>query len=68
MQKVVLYRTGYKEVDISNYHLSESGESVAVEPQVFDLIVYLISNRNRLVTRQEVFDKLWPGRIVSDIS
>ncbi|MCK4711077.1 MAG: winged helix-turn-helix domain-containing protein, partial [Gammaproteobacteria bacterium] len=59
---------GNIEVDTLNFHLSESGDPVSVEPQVFDLIVYLMTNRDRLVTRQEIFDKLWSGRIVSDTS
>ena len=62
------YRVGSIDVDTLNYHLSENGNPVAVEPQVFDLIVYLITNRERLVTRQEIFDNIWQGRIVSDTS
>jgi len=62
------YRVGSIDVDTLNYHLSENGNPVAVEPQVFDLIVYLITNRERLVTRQEIFDNIWQGRVVSDTS
>lgn len=62
------YRVGSIDVDPGNYHLSENGDPVAVEPKVFDLIVYLIRNRDRLVTRQELFDRIWQGRVVTDTS
>lgn len=64
----MLYRAGNIEIDTVNFHLSDNGDPIAVEPQVFDLIVYLITNRDRLVTRLEIFDNLWSGRIVSDTS
>ena len=37
-----------------------------MEPQVFNLIVYLVEHRDRVVTRQELFDTLWKDRVVSD--
>jgi DNA-binding winged helix-turn-helix (wHTH) protein len=37
---------------------------VAVEPQVFDLIHYLVRNRDRVVTRDNLIDAIWNGRIV----
>jgi TolB-like protein len=37
-----------------------------VEPQVFDLLKYLIANRDRVVSRTEMFAAIWKGRIVSD--
>lgn len=41
-------------------------EPVAVEPQVFDLLLYLICNRDRVVTKDELIAEVWRGRIVSD--
>ncbi len=55
-------------VDTSNFKLEKDGNDIAIEPQVFDLLVYLIAHRNRLVTRQEIFDTIWGGREVSDTS
>ena len=37
-----------------------------IEPQVFDLIVDLIEHRDRMVTRDELLERVWHGRIVSD--
>jgi TolB-like protein/Tfp pilus assembly protein PilF len=42
------------------------GAPVAVEPQVFRLIVHLIENRDRVVPKDELFAEIWDGRIVSD--
>ncbi len=39
---------------------------VPVEPQVFDLILFLAENPDRLVTRDEIVDRVWRGRIVSE--
>lgn len=64
----MIYQLGDIEIDTVNFKLVENGKPVAVEPQVFDLIIYLIEHRERLVSRQELFDKLWPGREVSDTS
>jgi TolB-like protein len=40
--------------------------SVPVEPQVFDLLVYLIRNRERVVSRDDLLASVWQGRIVSE--
>lgn len=37
-----------------------------VEPQVFDLLRFLLENRERVVSRDEIFHAVWRGRIVSD--
>src|SRR5262244_1757813 len=39
---------------------------VAVEPQVFDLLIYLLQNRDRVVTKNDLIDAVWGGRVVSD--
>jgi len=46
--------------------LIRSGEPVPLEPQAFELLRYLIENRGRIVSRDELNEKLWQGRIVSD--
>jgi DNA-binding winged helix-turn-helix (wHTH) protein/TolB-like protein/tetratricopeptide (TPR) repeat protein len=43
-------------------------QPVTIEPKVFDLVVYLIEHRDRLVTRQELFEQVWDGRQVVDAS
>jgi DNA-binding winged helix-turn-helix (wHTH) protein len=46
--------------------LHAAGAEVPIEPQVFDLLRYLIENRNRVVTRDELISSVWNGRIVSE--
>ena len=54
------------EIDIARHELRQSGAVVHIEPQVFDLIVHLIRNRDRIVGKDELFDVIWEGRIVSE--
>ena len=53
-------------LDVERRELRRGGDPVAVEPQVFDLIVYLVQNRDRVVTKDELLDAVWGGRIVSE--
>jgi TolB-like protein len=53
-------------LDPDRRELRRAGMLVAVEPQVFDLIDYLIRNRNHVVTRDNVLDAVWNGRVVSE--
>jgi TolB-like protein/Tfp pilus assembly protein PilF len=39
---------------------------IAVQPQVFDLLVCLVQNRDRVVSKQDLITQVWRGRIVSD--
>src|SRR5918998_6113101 len=54
------------ELDIPRQELRRSGTVVHVEPQVFDLLVFLIRNRERIVSKDEILDAVWDGRIVSE--
>ena len=53
-------------IDTDAYEVRRGGELIAVEPQVFDLLVMLFENRDRVVTKDEIIDRIWKGRIVSD--
>ena len=53
-------------LDIDRYELLRDGEVVEVEPQVFDLISLLARNPGRLITKEELQEEIWGGRIVSD--
>ncbi len=48
------------------HELTAGGEPVAVEPQVFALLLYLIENRNRVISKDELIEAVWDGRFVSD--
>ena len=54
------------EIDGARHELRRAGAIVHVEPQVFDLLVHLVRHRDRIVTKDELFDRIWQGRIVSE--
>ena len=53
-------------LDTAQYRLCRSGKPIAVEPQVFDLLVYLVENRDKVVSRDELLENLWKGKVVTD--
>jgi TolB-like protein/Tfp pilus assembly protein PilF len=65
IQKLV-YQFNQFTLDTALYCLYESGNRISIEPQVFDLLVYLIENRDRVVTRDEALENLWKGKVVTD--
>jgi len=46
-------------LDVDLRELTRGGESVAVEPQVFDLLVHLIENRDHVVTKDDLIETVW---------
>ena len=53
-------------LDCDRRELRRGPEPVAVEPQVFDLLAYLLQNRDRVVSKDDLIASVWGGRIVSD--
>jgi adenylate cyclase len=53
-------------LDTDRRELCRGPDPVAVEPQVFDLLVYLLENRDRVVSKDDLIASVWGGRIVSD--
>ncbi len=53
-------------LDTSRRELRREGEAVRIEPQAFDLLDYLVTHRDRLVTRDDLIEGVWGGRIVSE--
>ncbi len=53
-------------IDTETFEVHRDGVRIPVEPQVFDLLCLLIENPDRIVTREEIIEKVWKGRIVSD--
>ena len=53
-------------LDVDRRELRRGGNPVAATPQVFDLLLYLIRNRDRVVGKDELIGSVWGGRIVSD--
>ena len=53
-------------LDIDRRELRRGAEAVAVEPQVFDVLAYLISHRDRVISYDDLIASVWNGRIVSE--
>lgn len=62
----MIYRFGEFTLDPLTYDLQCAGEPIPVEPQVFGVLNFLIEHRDRAVSRDELIDAVWDGRIVSD--
>ena len=52
--------------DTDRRELRRGAELVAIPPQVFDLLDYLIRNREHVVSKDDLIDAIWKGRIVSE--
>jgi TolB-like protein/Tfp pilus assembly protein PilF len=53
-------------LDPDRRELTRGPETIAIGPQVFDLLVYLVQNRERVVSKDDLLDAVWGGRIVSE--
>ena len=62
----MIFRFGRYRLDTRLLELHHDGTSVPIEPQVFDLLRMLIENRDRVISKDEIIDAVWGGRIISD--
>ena len=62
----MIYRFADCELDTERYELRSPEGPRPVEPQVFDLLRYLVENRDRTVTKDELYKAIWKERLVSE--
>lgn len=62
----MMYRFGNCTLDTEKLELRRDGEVQPIEPQVFSLLVHLIEHRKQVVTKDQLIEAVWGGRIVSD--
>ena len=60
------YEFGDCRVDVGCREFYRAGAGVRLRPKVFDLLIVLIERRDRVVSRDQLLELLWPGRYVSD--
>ena len=48
------------------FRLEKDGAQLRIEPKAFEVLLYLIRNRNRVVTKQELLDSVWAGTVVTE--
>ena len=53
-------------LDLDRRELRRDSDSLRIEPQVFDLMAYLVQNRTRVVTKDDLIAAVWDGRVVSE--
>ncbi len=54
------------EINVETREISRQGTQMSVEPQAFDLLLFLLENRHRMVGKDEIIETIWGGRAISD--
>ena len=62
----VVLAFGDHRLDIERRELRRRGELIDLEPKAFDLLAFLVRNRNRVVSKDDLLQAVWDGRIVSE--
>ena len=62
----MIYEFDGFELDTQTIELRAQGKSIALQPQVFDLLFLLVENHGRMVSRDEIVEKIWQGRAISE--
>lgn len=66
MLVAMIYTFGRFELDLAKGEFRADGQLRSLEPQVFALLAFLVEHRERLVSKDELFENVWSGRVVSD--
>src|SRR3954469_16571856 len=64
----MLVRFGSYELDKERRELRSRNVPIHVEPQALDLLIYPVTNRNHVASKDELIEGVWGGRIVSDVT
>ena len=62
----MIFRFDDYTINVDAFEAFRAGKRVPAEPQVLDLLIFLLQNRHRVVLKEEVFEVVWKGRFVAD--
>ena len=62
----MIYSFGAFDLDTDVFELRRAGRAVAIEPQVFGVLAYLVEHRDHVVTKNDLLDSVWGDRFVSE--
>ena len=62
----MIFQFGDSALDLDRVELRRGKDLVPIEPQVFSLLCLLVENRHRAVSKTEILEKIWDGRVVSE--
>ena len=60
------FHFGPYKIDGERRELTRGGEEIPLQPQAFSLLLYLVENNGRVVSKDEIFAEVWQGKIVGD--
>ena len=60
------YRFGPFELELDERRLLNAGAAIALQPRTFDLLAALVDRAGHLVTKDELFDRVWPNMVVEE--
>src|SRR5215468_5566984 len=61
------YVFGAYRLDTQRYELAHAGVPIPLRPKVFQVLVYLLAHHERVVSKEELLEALWPGQFVGDV-
>ena len=62
----MIWRFGEFELDEERFVLREAGRDVELRRRVFDVLRYLVAHRNRLVSKEELLENVWPDEVIQE--
>jgi TolB-like protein/Tfp pilus assembly protein PilF len=62
----MIYSFNQFELDTDRFELRQDNVPVSIEPQVFALLTLLVDNHDRMVSKEEMIERIWKGRVISD--
>ena len=66
MKKESFYEYGSFRLDPAEHRLTRNGIAVPLAPKAFELLLFLVQNQGRLLSKEQIMETLWPGSFVEE--